>query len=311
MSTKVWLLAPNENWIVDRFVKEWSEDNSDITTTNIEEATVIWALADWCFNQIPQHILLKKQKGLVKIVTTVHHIVPDKFSDADRQNFLIRDLFTDLYHVYNVRTEKFIKSLTKKPIKLIPYWANQNLFFKSKQTKQELREKYNLPLDAYLVGSFQRDTEGAGIQNNIFLPKLEKGPDLLCKTINELHYINNNVQVLLSGWRRQYVINQLDNLLKIKYHYIELPSQDIINELYQTLDLYIVTARHEGGPQALIECGLCGVPVISSYVGIAEQVLPQTAINNHTHNATPTIPIVESMLLPQGYIPYRDLFESL
>jgi hypothetical protein len=28
---KVFVLAPKEDWIVDRFVKEWSEDNPDIT----------------------------------------------------------------------------------------------------------------------------------------------------------------------------------------------------------------------------------------------------------------------------------------
>jgi hypothetical protein len=49
----------------------------------------------------------------------------------------------------------------------------------------------------------------------------------------------------------------------IPYTYFERPEQDVLNELYQTLDLYPVTARCEGGPQALIEAALVGVPCVS------------------------------------------------
>jgi len=98
---------------------------------------------------------------------------------------------------------------------------------------------------------------------------------------------------------------------KIKYKYFDLPDQETINELYQTIDLYPVTARVEGGPQSLIECGLLSVPVVTRAVGIAEQVLPKEAINDDVTLAIPTIPNVEHLKLPAGYEPYRKLFESL
>lgn len=309
---KVWVLAPNENWIVDRFQKEWFEDNQDISTLNIDEATIIWALADWCFDRIPYHILRKQQLGLVKIVTTVHHITPEKFGKKEKQNFINRDAYTDMYHVYNNRTLLLLSKLTSKPIKLIKYWANDKIFYKT-STMKDLRKKYNLSINKFIVGSFQRDTEGAGISVGIYLPKLEKGPDLFVKAIQSLKETHgNNIHVLLAGWRRQYIIQELKNL-NIDYSYFELPEQTMINELYQVLDLYLVTARHEGGPQSLIECGLCGVPVISTPVGIAEQVLPKSAImlNNEVSTAAPTIPNVESMTLKYGYECYRKLFLSL
>ena len=37
--------------------------------------------------------------------------------------------------------------------------------------KKELRRKYNIAQESYLVGSFQRDTEGADLKS----PKLSKG----------------------------------------------------------------------------------------------------------------------------------------
>lgn len=305
---KVWVLPPNENWIVDRFVKEWEEDNADISTSDPRKADVIWLLADWAWQHVSQMGLLANKK----VLTTVHHIVPEKFNAHERMDFQLRDDVTTAYHVYNQRVLDFIRPLTSKPIHLIPYWANQKIWLPT-GTREDLRKKHSLPLDAYLIGSFQRDTEGAGIPRGMFLPKLEKGPDLLADAIigfkkKSADYFN--VEVVLAGWRRQYVMKRLDEA-KIKYHYFELPSQDVVNELYQTLDLYPVTARTEGGPQALIECGLLGVPMVSRPVGIAEQVLPPEAIRENVVGAIPTVPNVEHMKLPAGYEQYRKLIEEL
>ena len=58
---KVFLLAPNENWICDRITKEWQNYMPQTVTANIHEADVIWLLAGWCWNQIPTSILQKKK----------------------------------------------------------------------------------------------------------------------------------------------------------------------------------------------------------------------------------------------------------
>jgi len=301
---QVYVLPPNESWIVDRFVKEWNEDNADISVPHPSQADVIWALADWCIDRLPQSLLVKK-----KVITTVHHIVPEKFGPGDLANFQQRDAVTTVYHVYNRRTFDFIRPLTIKPIHLIQYWANQKIW-RPTGTRDDLRKKHGLPLDKYLIGSFQRDTEGSGIPMGIFSPKLEKGPDLLADAIISFKEKNADVEVVLAGWRRQYIMQRLDTA-GVKYHYLELPGQRAINELYQTLDLYPVTARTEGGPQALIECGLLNVPVVSRPVGIAEQVLPSEAISDNVVEATPSVPNVESWKLPAGYDLYRRLIAGL
>lgn len=301
---RVYVLAPKEDWIVDRFVREWNEDNADISVLKPYGADVIWLLADWCWEQLAQAGALHGKK----VLTTVHHIVPEKFSRIERMKFQLRDDVTTAYHVYNNRTLDFIRPLTDKPIHLVPYWANQRIW-RPTGTREDLRKKHGLPVDSYLIGSFQRDTEG----KDLISPKLEKGPDLLADAIiafrdKALDYFP--VEVVLAGWRRQYITKRLLDA-GIKYHYFELPEQEIVNELYQCLDLYPVTARHEGGPQSLIECGLLDVPVVSRPVGIAEQVLNQEAIRDDVVDARPAIPNVESMKLPGGYKPYRDLIQSL
>ena len=51
-----------------------------------------------------------------------------------------------------------------------------------------------------------------------------------------------------------------------------------INELYNILNLYIVSSRIEGGPQAILECAITKTPIISTDVGLASEVLHETSI---------------------------------
>ena len=43
--------------------------------------------------------------------------------------------------------------------------------------------------------------------------------------------------------------------------------------LYQALDIYLITSREEGGPMGLIESMSCGVPVVTTKVGMAEDLI--------------------------------------
>lgn len=304
---KVYVLPPNEDWIVDRFVKEWNEDNTDISVSDPRSADVIWLLADWCYDRLPHWLYMTKN-----VLVTVHHIVPEKFGPRERVAFQLRDDITTAYHVPNEHTRDFISKLTRKPIHVIPYWANQRIWKKT-GTRSELRKKYGLAENDYIIGSFQRDTEGAGIPNGIFLPKLEKGPDLLADAIiafREKACDYFDVSVVLAGWRRQYIEKRLTDA-GISFKSFDRPDQQTLNELYQTLDLYPVTARYEGGPQALIECGLLNVPVVSRDIGMAKQLLQHASIRDNVADAVPSVPRVESLLLPNGYEPYRKLLSEL
>lgn len=65
-----------------------------------------------------------------------------------------------------------------------------------------------------------------------------------------------------------------------------------INELYNILDMYIVSSRLEGGPQAILESAITKTPIISTDVGIAPEVLSQESIFNDVKSfkkATPNV----------------------
>ena len=309
----VWVLAPEEEWICDRLAREFSEDNSDIVTSDVERADIIWLLADFAWRHVPFDTLRRK-----RVLTTIHHCVPDKWDALAHHDFLLRDAVTSVYHVPNKHTHDFVRPMTKKPIFIIPYWANASIWKKTGE-KHEIREKLGLPSHGFLIGSFQRDTEGSSISLGSFLPKNEKGPDLFADFVVDVYtrwrhkgsnFQNPTPHVVLAGWRRQYLMKRLDDAA-VPYTYFEFPSQDALNELYQTLDLYPITSRYEGGPQALIETGLLGIPVVSRPVGIAEQVLPSYAINDNVALALPSVPDVSALKTPMGYEPYRELLKSL
>ena len=175
-----------------------------------------------------------------------------------------------------------------------------------------MRNKYGLPLDAYIIGSFQRDTEGSDLKS----PKLIKGPDRLIQIIESKNKEFNKVIVLLSGKRRQYVINELENL-NINYKYFEMVNTDQLNELYNCLDLYVVASRIEGGPQAIIECALSKTPIISTDVGVASEFLHSISIFN-MENFEKAIPNTEyafqksqAYTIPDGFKEYQAMFNSI
>jgi glycosyltransferase involved in cell wall biosynthesis len=274
---KIFVLAPQEGWICDRLVSEWYDFYPKHSTKNILEADIVWLLAGWCWNHIPVEILKSK-----KIVVTEHHIVPEKFSQQKYQNFLLRDQFVDLYHVPNEKTKNMVQQLTNKRIEVVPYWLNSKLW--KPRDKTAAREFLGLPSNKFIIGSFQRDTEGA----DLITPKLEKGPDLFCNYLVKNKSYWKDLHVLLGGWRRQYVQKILDQE-KISYTLNEKAQIENVKEMYAACDLYIVSSRYEGGPQAVIEASAMKVPIISTDVGISSKILSKNCIvdiENNFYNPT-------------------------
>ena len=75
--------------------------------------------------------------------------------------FFNRDQYVDNYHVISKITKLQIEKLTNKPITVIPFWINQNIW--KDEERNIYRKKYKFQEDAYLIGSFQRDTEGSDL----------------------------------------------------------------------------------------------------------------------------------------------------
>jgi glycosyltransferase involved in cell wall biosynthesis len=138
----------------------------------------------------------------------------------------------------------------------------------SEQERTELRRKTGIPDDAFCIGSFEKD--GVGWEEGL-TPKLVKGPDVFLEAIKRLHE-QYNLFVLLTAPARGYVKQGLESLGVSYRHEIRSDYRDVA-DCYRCLDLYLVTSREEGGPQAVLESLASGVPLVSTRVGLAPDVV--------------------------------------
>ena len=302
---KIYTNKINESWIIDRVIDEWKSNNDEITSKSIEDADIVWIISNWTWKKIRIKYLKEK-----KVVASIYHIDFDNFNKKDEKNFYKMDQYVDLYHLISLKTKEQLKRLTNKKITSIPFWVNQkNLFYI--ENKSSLRKKYGFSEDDYIIGSFQRDTEGSDLVS----PKLIKGPDIFIDLVNRLNN-NQNIRILLAGTRRQYVINKLKEL-GINYKYFEMVQIDQLNEFYNILDLYLVSSRLEGGPQAVLECAVTKTPIISTDVGVASEILhPNSIYSLETfENAKPMVEYAyensKKYTLPDGMKNFIDMFRDI
>jgi glycosyltransferase involved in cell wall biosynthesis len=147
---------------------------------------------------------------------------------------------------------------------LIPIGINLSLFpVQTPESKSSARAHLGIPATAMVIGSFQKDGNGWGAGME---PKHIKGPDVLLDTIKLLGDAIPDLFVLLSGPARGFVKAGLERL-RI------LSSYEELWRLYHALDLYLVTSRVEGGPKGVLESMAAGIPLVTTRVGQAMDIV--------------------------------------
>ena len=302
---KIFLSKINESWIVDRMRYDWYEYNDIISTENISSSNIIWIISPWLWKKIPKRYLKSKN-----VVCSIYHIDFETFGKKERSEFLERDKYVDFYHVISRKTKEQLQTLTEKEIISIPLWINQNNWFHIEK-KDNLRKEFNLNESDYLIGSYQRDTEGY----DLISPKLIKGPDIFLKIVEEICKSNKNAKVVLAGNRRNYLIKNFENK-SIPYVYFEMVDLPTLNKLYNILDIYIVSSRVEGGPQAIVECALTKTPIVSTDVGVASEILHSESIfvEGEFKTAVPNVDYAyknsQKYKIPEGMNDYVKMFKD-
>jgi glycosyltransferase involved in cell wall biosynthesis len=133
----------------------------------------------------------------------------------------------------------------------------------------DARRAPRIPDNAFVVGSFQKDGEGwdEGME-----PKPIKGPDVLVAALAALHGRVPRLHVVLSGPARGYVRAGLERH-GVPYVHRLLARYEEIGSLYAALDAYVVPSRQEGGPKGVLESMAAGVPLVSTRVGQAADLV--------------------------------------
>lgn len=149
---------------------------------------------------------------------------------------------------------------------LIPIGINLEFFpYRNDMQKMKMRDELGIPQSAFVIGSFQKDGVGWG---EGLEPKLIKGPDVFLSALKQVRDEIPELFVLLSGPARGYMKLGL-NEMNIPYKHTFLVSYPEVAKMYQASDMYLVASRQEGGPKAILESMASGVPLVTTKVGQA------------------------------------------
>lgn len=268
---KIFFPRYNSHWVLGNEYKEFQNICKRI---NLEKT--YFPIKQYCY--IPdKYYAIHKSK---------YHLIGNKvIFDYFHGNPIISPIFLELYNKLKYKINNFYKirvsnsamrdfflndKFDKDKFILLPIGLNTSFFpLRLDGEKTKMRTKYNLPHEAFIIGSFQKDGNG---WNSGDTPKLIKGPDILIETIKIINRKISNLFILLTGPSRGYVKKELEKI-NVPYKHIYIKDYKKIYELYHTLDYYIITSREEGGPKALLECMASGIPIISTNVGQAVDLL--------------------------------------
>src|SRR3990172_5673031 len=274
----IYYFVPGANWSID-----W---DGYYITSNIAKENHIKAQTindpRWLIGQLIHYGSLGDFLGNLnethnkrnKIVVTVFHGNPDDNSLPFKEPFskLLDnvDQIDRLIVANRIMEERFLVwGVESSKIARIPLGVDMGIFKPtSAEQKLQTRAELGIAQNAFCIGSFQKDGNGwdEGLE-----PKLVKGPDIFLQTVKLLGRQYPNLFILLSAPARGYIKNGLEEL-KISYCHKNFSDYREVADLYPALDAYLITSREEGGPKGILEAMASGVPLVSTRVGMAEDV---------------------------------------
>lgn len=289
---KIFVIVESEsNWIPNQLFKSFRRHSSAEFVESPEQADLIWIKSyysnlgqitalfrpRWVRRLFPGLVQRRRPRraaaiGDKLVIATFAHLTPGK-EDTFLPTVRRVDVLSDVIHFFARTNIAPNLGHFRRPVIHLPYWIDLD-FFRPLTAEQRLslRRRYELPEDRMIIGSFQRDTERHG--DNV--PKLEKGPDVLCDVLERLD--RDRIFVVLSGPRRDYVEGRLKRAA-IPYRHLGYVDTEEMPAIYGCLDRYLVTSRVEGGPQAIIECMATRTPIHSTPVGISDALSPTVICN--------------------------------
>jgi glycosyltransferase involved in cell wall biosynthesis len=149
-------------------------------------------------------------------------------------------------------------------VRRIPIGVDTEAFRPGESTRGEL----GVPGTAFVVGSLVKDGVGwgEGLQ-----PKAIKGPDVLLRALERARTRIPELFVVLTGPARGYVRAGLERLGIPYLHHFAEPGE--LPCVYRALDVCLVASRQEGGPKAVLESMASGVPIVTTRVGQATELV--------------------------------------
>lgn len=270
---KYFFVCENGGWVIDEIGKEIQRGMKEkgvklclVSSSRMLRKSIIH------FGSI--HSFLSNLRNLHssnKYVVTVHHGLKGEAWEHQIELIVANEEKLSKIIVSNSKMKNHMLTLGFHHNKIVLIPINTDLStFKQRNPvyKKKMKKILNIQEDSICIGSFQKDGIGWG---EGLKPKLIKGPDIFVKAVTQLS-IKHKIHCLLTGPARGYVKQELEKA-RIAYTHRYLDSYEELSNYYHALDVYLVTSREEGGPRAIMESMATGVPVVSTAVGMAPDLI--------------------------------------
>ncbi len=272
--TKLYIQSSNSNWVLDSIKEEMLEICKKINVPTLSDRFGYKLKGQSIFYTSKYDVLEDFKIPKNRIAFPYYHGDPRR--DKKFHN-LIKTIETNHSYINRIQvSQSYIEDVVlntgidSSKVHKIPISIDLKKFpFKEGKDKINLRRELNIPETSFLIGSFQKDGNGWGRGEE---PKLIKGPDIFLEVIEVLKNKVDNLAVLLTGPSRGYVKSGLERL-GVDYYHFNLDDYEQISKFYRMLDLYLITSREEGGPRAVFESMASGIPLVTTKVGQAMDVV--------------------------------------
>ncbi len=221
--------------------------------------------------------------GILAGCFVIAHADNPPFFYLKQPGFLAGQAQVDLWVARSREAFEQFRAL-RLPVAHIPYAIDPDLFFPLPD-KAALRREFGLPVHAYIIANFHRDSEGSDLAT----PKLQKAPELMMAILRRLRREGLDFHVLLAGPRRHWLRSELARE-KISHTFVgrtdvvgddfgvNILARDELNRLYNAADLHLIPSRWEGGPQSVMEAAACRCKLLSVPLGVARDILEPVSL---------------------------------
>lgn len=281
--SRVVFISERADWVIKdvavNLTRQLNLVTSDFADYSLSHLFLKNKILHWSsINTVLSHGRLKNWSTDNQAVLSWFHIL----NDDPRLKYLPElDRRCRFFHTTcSITKNLLIKSgIAEEKIIIIPLGVDLDIFKPvSADVKSAGRARLGIPSGKIVVGSFQKDGCGWGEGEE---PKYEKGPDIFCDTVERLAR-NFDIHVLLTGPARGFVKKRLIQA-SIGFTHQYLKNYSDIPQFYNLLDLYLVTSRIEGGPKAILESWATGIPLVSTRMGMAADLV-EDGINGFLGN---------------------------
>ena len=193
----------------------------------------------------------------------------------------------------NASKQELMKAgIREDKIVIIPIGVDAKAFLPIQAKERTAwRQYYRVPENAFCVGSFQKDGEG---WEEGLIPKPVKAPEVFLEAVQIVKERIPNIHVFLTGPARGFVKNGLEKIGVTYTHQFVADYLDI-RKCYACLDAYAISSRCEGGPMGFMESWACGIPVVSTKMGMPADYIEE-GINGFLRSVGDSQGIAEALI---------------